>query len=199
MSILAPVALAGIQAVGALSKARKTRKDYEDSGLAAAADRARAGLADPSQFGMSAAERRQMMGEAIRSSGHLANIQDPADYARQLAEQRASLGGELAEESGRRAREQYQDALSTVRDDFEQREAMREARTDAITSSLNVPVTLLKEVYDRTEDRVSQPVRDELEQRQREEREALEERQRAREEEEEEEAAAAAANASSEG
>ena len=194
----AALALGGLQALGSLAKAGVGRYQYNQSGLKDAADRARAGLADPSKFGMSAAERRQMMGEAIRASGNLANIQDPADYARQLAEQRASLGGELAEESGRRAREQYQDALSTVRDDFEQREAMREARTDAITSSLNVPVTLLKELYDRTEDRVSQPVRDELEQRQREEREALEERQRAREEEEEE-AAAAAANASSEG
>jgi hypothetical protein len=192
-AILASSALAGIQAVGALSKARKTRKDYEDSGLATAAERARAGLADPSKFGMSAAERRQMMGEAIRSSGNLANIQDPADYARQLAEQRASFGGRLAEISGERARDQYQDALSTVREDFEQRDALREARTDAITSGLNIPVTLLKEmVYDRTKEGMSQPVRDDLEQRQRERTADIQSRLDEEEEEEEKNAAAAA-------
>ena len=193
MAILASAALAGIQAVGALSKANKTRRDYKASGLEAAADRARAGLADPSQFGMSAAERRQMMGEAIRSSGNLANIQDPADYARQLSEQRASFGGRLAEISGERARDQYQDALSTVREDFEQKEALREARTEAITSGLNIPVALGKEmIYDRAVDKTAQPVRDELAQRTQEELDALKARQAEREEEEEENAAAAA-------
>tara|TARA_A100000172_G_scaffold60323_1_gene39789 strand:+ start:2224 stop:2784 length:561 start_codon:yes stop_codon:yes gene_type:complete len=117
--------LGGLQALGSLAKAGVDKYQYNQSGLKDAADRARAGLADPSKFGMSAAERRQMMGEAIRSSGNLANIQDPADYARQLAEQRASLGGTYAKESGDRARQQYQDALDLVREDEEARADIR--------------------------------------------------------------------------
>ena len=148
--------LGGLQALGSLAKAGVDKYRHSQSGLADAADRARAGLADPSKFGMSAAERRQMMGEAIRASGNLANIQDPADYARQLAEQRASLGGRLAEESGERARQQYQDALDLVREDEEARADIRASLGEGLMMGATTAVGVDQAVADAYERRSGQ-------------------------------------------
>ena len=109
-------ALGGIQTLASGAKAIADIVQYRTGGQKDIDDRAREIAKDPSKAAVSIAEKRQMLGDAVREGSQLANIQDSAKYAARQAELRAKANKDVQAIAQRRMEQTYDDAKQTVKE-----------------------------------------------------------------------------------